>query len=230
MDDYLSILSANNYEYFVLFGLVVTNINLSSSSIYIGDITFEIEVPTHVVDMSNATSPVYLSWSAGTGNKGMVEATDVDATSEYKGKAQKLQIYNCSGDGYAWAITNNLTEEDFELIKKQYNSVSMWYAIDVVDSDGGTAADTWLAQPGYGNHKQNNFLNMAGQAAKRVGSSTTTNGKWQKATISIDDYITLVNQRTDGKVLLIAMTGFQNGLVAGADSFVYFGDIFFENI
>ncbi len=180
-----------------------------------------------ILKVNDQTSAVQLSWSANTGLNGVVNATDVDATSEYKGKAQKLQIWNCGSDGFAWAIENPYTEEQLSLIKKDYNRVTMWYAIDIVDSDAGMAASTWLAQPGYSPHTQNNFLNMAGQAAKRVSSSTATNGKWQKATISINDYITLATQRTDGKVLLIATTSFLEGLDT-TNSFVYFGDITFE--
>ncbi|MBQ8320149.1 MAG: Ig-like domain-containing protein [Clostridia bacterium] len=240
IEEYIALVSADTGEVAVdnkvlLLGMTLEGTTLQDSSfIYVGDIIFEYETPT-VVAISSATSSRFtLNGDASASKMGVVNATDVDATSEYKGMAQKFKSWNCATSGAGWSISNQFTAEELNAIKEKYNSVSMWFAFDLTEKTAGTAATSYLTGKGSGGYAnfKDNFLSYAG-ASKRVYSTDEANGKWQKLTISIDEYIALASASTGevavgNKVLLLGMT--LEGTTLQDSSFIYIGDIFFENV
>ena len=195
--------------------------------------TATLQEPAVVTIDETTSSRFTLNGDTNASKMGVVNATDVDATSEYKGKAQKFKSWSCGTSGAGWSISNQYTAEELNAIKEDYNSVSMWFAVDLTEKTAGTAASSYLTGKGSGGYASfaDNFLSYAG-ASKRVYSTDATDGKWQKLTITIDEYIALATKdgavAVDNKVLLLGMT--LESTMLQDSSFIYIGDITFEYI
>ncbi len=229
IDDYISLVAENNYEYCVLFARYNRNSTTSSDSkVYIGDIFFEYVAPSIVTVSSTTMNLFKLNGDSSASKIGTVNATDVDETSEYKGMAHKFKFWNSATAGQGWSVENPYSADELETLKGKVTHVSMWFAwsITSVEEQNGT---TYLAGKGYGT-ASDNFLSYAGKIG-RVYANNSMNGKWQKLTITIDEYIALATG-SDGtvskgnRVLLLGLT-LENTVVQDS-SFIYIGDIFFE--
>ena len=224
IDDYLSILSENNYEYFVLFGLVVTNINPSSSSIYIGDITFELVISSEIIKITESnykkfnyngnTTETYIKYVA----QGSAELEAISG--DYQGNAIKYKPVGAFNGQYR--ITNSFSESDFATIKKVYNSVSLWWAYSLTKTADSHYIN-FLPESSGGK----SFLLTSGLSGTKTNSSST-HLVWQKVTISIDQYMALLDDRDYSYCVLFGLGGPVG--IDNASSGIYFGDIFFENI
>ena len=223
IDEYISLLQENNYEYAILFGLANRNdkVDPSKSGIYISDIVFENIVPA-IAEIrkgnyrqfsfnGNSTSD-YISYVPGK------NLTDFDG--DYSGNAVKYKIF--AGHNGQYRATNPYTAEQLNAIKTQYNTVSMFIAFDLQLKEGQTADSMYVnmlpATSGT------SFLSSAGITG--TGFSKTYQKKWAKVSISVQDYIDGLS--SDGKYFVLFRCG---DIPAGVDkekSGIYIGNVFFE--
>ncbi|MBE5749460.1 MAG: hypothetical protein E7340_05575 [Clostridiales bacterium] len=209
----------------VLFGLGnPSNISADSSKIYISDIIFELVVSPEILTVTSAnyktfnyngnTTTTYLNYAAA-------GSTELSAISgDYEGNAARYKPVGAFNGEYR--VLNTLTQTDFATLKKVYNSVSLWWAFSLTKTADSHYIN-FLAESGGGK----SFLLTAGISSTR---STTSNKHqvWQKATISIDDYIALLEANNYTHCVLFGLGGPVG--IDQSNSAIYIGDIFFENV
>ena len=219
----------------VLFGMgTPSGLDANTSKIYIGDIVFE-EIAPYVVKISTDTSSRFKLNGSTTSHVGVVDASADGLSGDYVGMAQKFKATNCASSGAGWTITNPFTSEELLEIKEKYNKVSLWFAYKFSDSEEGTVGNgVYITGKGTGGYASfaDNFFSYA-KNCTRIKTSSSTHGSWKKLTISVDEYIALATKNdavdVDNTVLLLGMNTNGSGLDLN-NSFIYIGDIFFENV
>lgn len=210
-------------------------------NVYVGDIFFEnIEIDPYIVKVSPYTAS-FISYNANDRYVANGEGSEIAGfTGGYTGNAVALSAVNNEN----YKVRNSLSLEDIEQLRKNYNSVSMWIAVDNI-AEGVVLLHS---NPSAG---KNNFVNLAYKNGASGRFDANTNGAWKKYTLSIDEYITLItttvtNETTgettttvndyfhpfrpypSGVVALVDKNG--DGVLDIKDVNIYVGDICFENV
>lgn len=226
VEDYIALVSINEYEYFTLFGLANRNnlLDPSKSGIYISDICFENKVET-VATVTKATSAI-INLDNYAGHSKYLHASKQELVAidgDYNGNAIKMLVTNAYKDRYR--VNNVYTQEQLNSIKEKFNTVSMWIAYDLKPKNDGVASVRHLAANTYGNDVlHHNFFEKAGLITTVTQAEKT---QWKKVSISIDDYISLLNATNFEYCVLFGLVATN---VDTENSAIYLGDIIFENI
>ncbi len=225
MSDYIALLEMNNYEYCKLFNIYGSS-GFSMDSVFIGNIEFSgkeaFDGYIVKVDESNYSN-VYNS-DEGAINGGMISAESLEAfniAGDYSGNAVKFVIKNEDGskttggaNNGGYKIKNAYTATQWEYLAEKYSSISVYMAFTGVEK-GTVVSYTASTYPNY-------------FAAKAGGIAFNNEPMWKKVTVSIEDYIALLELSNYQYVPLIRLTTYNGPTLASSNVFFFVGDIFFE--
>ena len=159
-----------------------------------------------------------------------IDATELtDFTGEYSGSATRVKGSTTPG----YTVKNDYSLAALTGVKaKGYSTVSMWIACDGMiegtlrfQSESSSYSASFMSKAKWSSNK---LFHSAPSTAAHLAQKT-----WYKASISIDDYISLVTDSTTGLaksecVLFHAWTWWGNSAGITGDAYFYIGDIFFE--
>ena len=184
---------------------------------YVSDVKFEVFYDEYIF---NATPSTYLNIVNNDiadpfqSYISEAELAALNIVGDYKGSATKIDITNAKSNG-SYKVLNSYTAEQLAIIAQKYNSVTMWVAVT-----GVTSASLGINKGSYPNH----FTTVASAASFGV---TPT---WQKLTVTIDQYISMLAANNYTHCSLVATADWNGGKYSEDGVFMYFGDIYFENI
>ena len=234
IDDFKTLLAEKDYEYFrpwyeqILtdeFGnvqykengdpktegaYVTGSTNGTGYTYYFGELSFVYREPT----ILKVTSGNYSNYFNPDVTNAYISATrleTLDIDGNYSGDATQFMIKGkVTNAGYRVRVP--YTEQELIVLKDNYNTVTMWL------SATGVLTNSFNIDTNY----TNTFATLAGAD----GFGVTP--KWQKLSITMDKFISLVDFET-GTAFVLATAHWSNGTYAD-DVSLYFGDMYFEYI
>lgn len=226
IDDYISLVEANDYKYFVLFCLANRHDRLDEvhSGIYIGDITFEetLNIPDPLTCNGMTCNAYTYNGNATnyTTYHTAEELSQAGFTGEYTGNAVAYKVLG--GHSGQYRVNNTLTAEDLQMKKNEgYNAVSLWIAYDMQKTDATSTAYCINFLTG-----KNSIFSKAGisgtQTSEELGDKV-----WTKVTVLIDDYAALIEENSAYVVLFHC--GDRQPILADSAR-IYVGDIVFDTL
>ena len=217
LDDYIALAANNSYSHVILFNLGQNNsIDRTASGIYVGDVAFEFVAPEplNILTVSSSTWTNYKYANANNSNYiKYAEASSItNITGDYKGNAVYYKAFNAYKDNYT--VNNSYTVEQLTKMKETYNTISLWVAFE-----SSIGSISFLNAGAYGNDT------LSVNFRQKANVTSATIGVWTKWSVSIDDYISLIEAHGNSKLTLFG------GKPATQSVFgIYFGDIFFEYV
>ena len=226
IDEYIELVAAHDYAYLTLFapnpGTASSSSDNTKWGIYVGDVSFTYVKADPAILTVNSNNYKNFKYATATSTNYIDYAGEASAltgiSGDYTGNAVKYKAFNTYKDNYT--VINSLSNEQLTAMKKDYNSVSMWVAVDPsIVSVSWRNAGTYSADVLSVNFRE-----------KADGVSTTV-GVWQKWTVTIDEYIELVAAHDYAYLTLFAPNpGTVNSSSDNTKWGIYVGDIFFENV
>ena len=216
--DYIELVAANEYEYFYPWGNVegqnAYSLGVTSEHIdyYFGAVEFIYIEPTVInVNESNYTNLQNPSMTLS-----YMSASDLSAlgiSGDYDGNATRFTInIAVAATNAEYRVKVPYTAAELTALKEKYNTVTTWVCATGVLTKS-------LAVDGT----KNNLATIA--SAKSFGVQPT----WQKLSISMDDFISLVGD--SGICPLLATSGWNGGTYDTVNGLhIYFGNVIFEYV
>lgn len=157
-----------NGEYLRTFYIWVDeNFSGPNACVYVGDIFFESKLIVKNKDMPTPVEMSETEWKAD------------GITGDYTGEAVKFAQDNGNSN---FNYYNPYSIAKLNSLKSQYNRISLYFAFNHTDTNG----TIWLYHTG--------FKGKANPANSAYSIAKGNIGVWQKLTISIDDYISLLKE------------------------------------
>ena len=178
---------------------------------YFGDIEFWYQEPS-VALVDEATYTLFENKDVGTPKYvSAAELALLNIEGEYTGNATKFIAAGGAATNAGYKVKNNYTAEELTILAQSYNTVTMW-----------------LSATGVTSNSLNINTNINCFATKAGAVSFGVTPKWQKLTLSMEEYIELV-ATTDYKYCpLLATAHWSNGTYENLS--IYFGDIAFSYV
>ena len=198
------------------------------AKVYVGDIEFYQEAPSTVVIVDSTSYKTI--WNADV-QPAYVAAADLTAaglTGEYTGNAARFAVAN----NKSYKIINKYTVDELNLIKQDFDVISMWIAVGGYEK--GTLGFYDLLDPSQG---RDAFLTSAVSGEGPFTSLGLVNNTWKKVSISIEDYIDLLVSVENGDWArkdytsycpLFRIWTYKLNADSTTKAYVYIGDIVFE--
>lgn len=226
IDDYIALataadgVTANEYIYlFYTYNQSLVAQDGKEIYVYVGDILFanvDITDYPNLVKMTQSThTKVYNNDVKTQSYITAAELATLHIAGEYAGNATRFQLIGSAVTNSGYRFNNEYTTEELNKFKTKYNSVSMWVAMT-----GITSKTVSINKNGIDNH-----FSTVGKAVE-----FTTTPTWQKLTVTIDEYMTML-AANDNKYCSLMATASWNGATFDENGvYLYFGDIYFENV
>ena len=122
--------------------------------------------------------------------------------------------WNVENESDNYTVNNSYTVEQLTKMKETYNTISLWVAFE-----SSIGSISFLNAGAY----SNDTLSVNFRQKANVTSATI--GVWTKWSVSIDDYISLIEAHGNSKLTLFGGKPATKGVFG-----IYFGDIFFEYV
>ncbi len=227
-NDFSDICGVNEYiNAFYIYCEGTLNAN-GEAKVYVGDIEFYQEAPSTVVIVDSTSYKTIWNADVQPTYFAAADLTAAGLTGEYTGNAARFAVAN----NRSYKIINKYTVDELNLIKQDFDVISMWIAVGGHES--GHLGFYDLLDPSQG---RDAFLSTAVRGEGQFTSLGLTNNTWKKVSISIEDYIDLLVSVENGDWARKDYTSYcplfriwTSGLNADSETkaYVYIGDIVFE--
>ncbi len=149
---------------------------------------------------------------------------------DYVGNAVKFTAdYGYEGQ---FKVKNIYPKETLDLIAESYNSVSLWYAYDLYELAGqeGNGNLLFMENNGTPQNGEQIVYDCFFKRANAIDTASITDEKiWEKLTITIEDYIALVEENDYEYFTLFGLAN-RNDVIDPQKSGIYISDVLFENV
>lgn len=211
MSRYISLLSENNYTQcnFMNLSWIDNNYN-GQGTLYLGDVEF-VEWPETYTILDAGVN--YDAWRHGdytSGGKSELCTDELGFAGDYTGGVAKIVRHSQK----IYYMSNPITSEELANVYRQkYNTVSIWVALNKAEGDWDKSfhvkADGYFAS----------YVN-SGESVKIEWNT------WTKLSISMEDYCGLLAANSYSQGIKLNKLPYKD---YNSSSFLYFGDMFFEN-
>lgn len=142
----------------------------------------------------------------------------------YDGSAARFTAQHAYNGEYR--VKNVYPKETLDQVKKSYTHVTLWWAFDLVELENQNGEIYLLNKNTSTGLEYQCFFGKA----NALKTYYTAQGKtWRKISISIDDYIALVEE-TDYQYFILFGLANRGTQISDTQSAIFIGDIFFDNV
>ena len=160
-------------------------------------------------------APIVLNPSESTVSSIIGGTGEYLASTEFSGDYTGAAIKRTLAGVTTYKVKSTYTAEQLAAISEDYSHVNMWFAYHFEDSNGTTASY-------YDIYNANLVYTKAGGSGINLANASFTNDTWKKYTVSIEDYISLLDSENNVALIKGDVVG-----ITSAASYLCFGAIEF---